>query len=77
MVALVKGVNVLLGEGPGNIGPYSEFATLICILESLKVSQCPIFPILYAIVFVEAYRPHITSIEIPTTTQETGESKAV
>jgi hypothetical protein len=52
VVALVEGVNVLLVEGPGNIGPCSEFATLICTLESLKVSQCPVFPILYAVVFV-------------------------
>jgi hypothetical protein len=52
VVALVEGVNVLLGEGPGNIGPCSEFATLIYTLESLKVSQCPVFPILYAVVFV-------------------------
>jgi hypothetical protein len=57
VVALVKGVNVLLGEGPGNIGPCSEFATLICTLESLKVSQCPVFPILYAVVFVSKAKP--------------------
>jgi hypothetical protein len=44
---------LLLGEGPGNIGPYSKFTTLICTLESLKVSQCPAFLILYAVVFVE------------------------
>jgi hypothetical protein len=42
----------LLGDGPGNIGPYSEFTTLILTLESLKVPQCPVFPILCAVVFV-------------------------
>jgi hypothetical protein len=46
---------VPLGEGPGNIGPCSEFAALICTLESLKVSQCPVFPILYAVVFVSHF----------------------
>jgi hypothetical protein len=49
---------LLLGEGPRNIAPYSEFATLICTLESLKVSSCPVFPILYAVVFgVDLGRP--------------------
>jgi hypothetical protein len=43
---------LFLGEGPGNIGPYSEFASLTYILESLKVSECPVFLILYAAISV-------------------------
>ena len=43
---LSKANRLVLGEGPGNMSPYSEFATLICTLEGLKVSQCPVFPIL-------------------------------
>jgi hypothetical protein len=33
---LSKAHRLLLGEGPGNIGPCSEFGTLICTPEGLK-----------------------------------------
>ena len=49
---LSKAHRLLLGEGPGNIGPYSEFDTLICTLEGVKVSQCPVFPTLYTAIAV-------------------------
>jgi hypothetical protein len=50
---LSNAYRLLLGEDlAGNIGPYSGFASLTCILESLKVSQCSVFPILYAAISV-------------------------
>jgi hypothetical protein len=50
---LLKAHRLLLGKGPGNTGPYSEFATLSYTLERLKVSQFPVFPILYAAISIK------------------------
>jgi hypothetical protein len=44
MVALVEGVIALLGEGPGNIGPCSEFATLTCMFREPKNFPMPCIP---------------------------------
>jgi len=39
-----------------NIGTYGEFAILTDMLEGLRVSYSPIFPTLYAAIYVESIK---------------------
>ena len=39
-----------------NIGSYGEFAILTDMLEGLRVSYSPVFPTLYAAIYVESIK---------------------